>query len=78
MLEIYQVDKDILNRTLFSDEGNFRILKLEKGKKNRNKNKRKISESTPLPEIVWCAMTPKEVIGPYYFNSHVTGVKKLN
>ena len=84
ILPLLDQNPDLLNSILFSDEGNFWPEKPEvvvggtaqnggsRNKKRYFKNKI-YAESQPLPTICWCGMTSKEVIGPYFFNSHVTG-----
>jgi len=83
MLELFRLEPTILHSIIFSDEGNFRIHDKDKRhakerKKGGSKKKlelmdQKIYESATLPQIVWCGMTTKLIIGPYFFNSHVTG-----
>lgn len=84
MLELLNKEPEIIHSIIFSDEGNFwpfssknRFSNLVSGpnskKKNTHHNKKFYHESRPLPCIVWAGMTTKEIIGPYFFNSHVTG-----
>jgi len=70
ILQEIEKDPTFLKDAFFSDEGNFRLLKT-KGQSG-GKKKKKIYESHPLPQIVWCSMNTREIIGPYFFNSHVT------
>jgi hypothetical protein len=84
LLAILDKKPEILDSIIFSDEGNFwperpQVLLgggTERGgglNKKRYFKKKMYAESSPLPTICWCGMTSKEVVGPYFFNSHVTG-----
>jgi len=85
MLQILKKEPEILDSILFTDEGNFHLSKSSRkplDKEGQSKDSplkgikpkgRKVAESQSLPQIVWCGMTSKHVIGPYFFNSYVTG-----
>ncbi|CAG7821474.1 unnamed protein product [Allacma fusca] len=62
-------DKKLLQSVIFSDEGNFRVFKLPGSQAQKQQGRR--NESSSLPVIVWCGMTSKDIIGPYFFNSFV-------
>ena len=74
MMDLIEKDKKFLPSILFSDEGNFRVFK---DPSRRNKDNKRFQESQNLPVIVWCGMTSKDIVGPYFFNSYVTGTVSL-
>jgi len=82
MLNRIEKNPEILDSILFTDEGNFWPDKPNipiGGNEDRTLNKKRYfkkkvyEESRPLPTICWCGISSKEVVGPYFFNSHVTG-----
>lgn len=64
-------EPDILDNILWTDECNFNLPKLPS-----LISKPPVSESESLPQIAWCGITTKGTIGPYFFNSHVTGASR--
>jgi len=68
-LDLLDRDPTILDSIVFSDEGNFWPITINGAPKKKNK---RFNESEPVPTIVWCGMSSKEIIGPYFFNSYVT------
>jgi hypothetical protein len=71
ILRRIDADKKFLQSVIFSDEGNFRVFKAPGASSKKLVGIRR-NESQTLPVIVWCGLTSKDVIGPYFFNSYVT------
>lgn len=68
LLLLVEDDPDILDNILWTDECNFNLPKL-----TTLINKPPVAESEMLPQIAWCGMSTKGTVGPFFFNSHVTG-----
>jgi hypothetical protein len=79
MLSKLEKDPTILDKIVFSDEGNFMLSPLKQSsaikhtKSSQYDLLQRYGESRRLPQIVWLGMTTKYIIGPYFFNSYVTG-----
>jgi hypothetical protein len=83
MLAILEANPEILDKIIFTDEGNFMTNPSKNEQKDIEDAKnmksfhsdalKRYGESKRLPQIVWCGMTTKYIIGPYFFNSYVTG-----
>lgn len=65
-----QNEPDLLDRIIWTDEGIFNFPHVV----DKSSEMSQIAESAMLPQIVWCAVTTRGTIGPYFFNSHVTGL----
>jgi hypothetical protein len=86
VLEIINCQPAVLDSIVFSDEGNFRLTQASKNRKIKppgerrekpsHSTRRLTAESKPLPQIIWLGMSSKHIVGPYFFNSHVTGTGK--
>jgi hypothetical protein len=86
LLEIINCQPALLDSIVFSDEGNFRLTQASKNRKIKppgerrekpsHSSRRLTAESKPLPQIIWLGMSSKHIVGPYFFNSHVTGTGK--